>query len=99
MIVEILPRARQRINVVAAWWRKNRADAPTLFEDELADLIEKLKVHPVLGGIHETVAGATILKARLRKTEQSVYYSVDEARGRISIHTVWGGRRGRKPKL
>lgn len=99
MIVEILPRARQRIKVVATWWRENRADAPTLFDDELADLIERLKVHPVLGTIHEIVDGATILKVRLRKAEQNVYYSVDEARGVISIHTVWGARRGRGPKL
>jgi plasmid stabilization system protein ParE len=99
VIVEILPRARQRIIVVARWWRKNRADAPTLFDDELADLIARLERHPVLGTVHEILDGATILKARLRKTEQAVYYSVDEAKGVISIHTVWGARRGRKPKL
>ena len=55
--------------MVATWWRENRADAPTLFDDELADLIERLKVHPVLGTIHEVVDGATILKVRLRKAE------------------------------
>ena len=99
MIVEILPRARQRIKAVATWWRKNRADAPTLFDDELSDLIERLKLHPVLGTIHEIVDGATILKVPLRKAEQNVYYSADEGRGVISIHTVWGARRGRKPKL
>ena len=73
MIVEILPRARQRIKVVGGWWRKNRADAPTLFDDELADLIERLKKRPVLGTIHEIVDGVTILKARLRKTEQNCF--------------------------
>lgn len=87
MIVEILPRARQRLKVVATWWRENRADAPTLFDDELSDLIERLKLHPALGTIHEIVDGATVLKVRLRKAEQNVY-SVDEARGVISIHTV-----------
>jgi len=99
VIVEILPRARQRIKEIATWWRKNRAEAPTLFDDELFDLIERLKVHPVLGTIHENVDGATILKVRLRRAEQNVYYSVDEVRGVISIHTVWGARRGRKPEL
>ena len=59
---------------------------------------ERLKKRPVLGTIHEIVDGVTILKARLRKTEQNVYYSVDDAKGVISIHTVWGARR-REPKL
>ena len=99
MIVEILPRARQRIKVVAGWWKKNRPDASTLFDDELAYLVETLKLHPFLGSIYEIIDGVTIRKARLRKTEQNVYYSVDEARDLISIHTVWGARRGRKPTL
>ena len=99
MIVEILPLARRRIRVVDAWWRKNRADAAALFNEELADLIERLPVHPLLGSVYEIVDGATIRKTRLRRTEQNVYYSVDEAKGVISIHNVWGARRGRKPTL
>jgi hypothetical protein len=33
------------------------------------------------------------------KTEQHVYYTVDDAADEIVIETVWGARRGRGPKL
>jgi hypothetical protein len=99
VIVEFLPRARQRIRVIAAWWRKNRTTTPLLFDDELLDLKERLELRPFMGGEHEMVDGVMIRKVQLRRTEQNVYYSVDEARGVIYIHTVWGARRGQKPKL
>ena len=85
--------------MIAAWWRKNRAGAPRLFDDELVDLIEKLKLQPFLGKEFESADGEMIRKARMRKSEQNVYYSVDERSGVIYIHTVWGARRGREPKF
>jgi hypothetical protein len=33
------------------------------------------------------------------RTEQHIYYTVDEASDVIVIETVWGARRGRGPKL
>lgn len=33
------------------------------------------------------------------KTEQHVYYTVDDAAAEVIIETVWGARRGRGPTL
>jgi hypothetical protein len=45
------------------------------------------------------VAGEIIRRRLLPKSEQHVYYAVDAAKGVIVIHTVWGARRRRGPKL
>ena len=41
----------------------------------------------------------SIRRILLRKTKQQVFYVVDDANGVIVIHTIWGARRGRGPKL
>ncbi len=58
----------------------------------------RIEAHPFIGTVVEVVNSEPIRKARLRRTEQNVYYSVDEAKGVISIHTVWGARRGPRPE-
>jgi hypothetical protein len=45
------------VKLLARWWRENRLSAPTLFDDELAELIERLKLKPDLGLEYETVDG------------------------------------------
>ena len=84
---------------IAAWWRTNRDAAPTLFDDELDEAIDKIANQPLLGAVHEIVGGKTFRRLLLRKTRQNVFYVLDDAKGVIVIHTIWGARRGRKPKL
>ena len=59
----------------------------------------KIASQPLLGVVHEVVGGKTFRRLLLRKTKQRVFYFVDDAKGVIVIHTIWGGRRGRGPKL
>ena len=66
MIVRFHPRARQRVKVVTTWWKKNRLDAPTLFDDELADMIERLKDHPTRGVEYEVVDDVIFRRVLLR---------------------------------
>ena len=99
MKIRFSPRARRRVNVVDTWWRENRRGAPTLFADELAEAIERLKVQPTLGTEYEQVAGSVIRRVLLPKSAQHLYYAVDLENDVIVIHTIWGARRGRGPQL
>ena len=99
MKVRFSPRARRRVHVVARWWRENRSAVPTLFDDELDAVIEKLKSQPTLGIDYQIVSGELIRRTLLPKTAQHVYYAVDDRVGVIVIYTVWGARRGRPPTL
>lgn len=99
MKVRVTPRARQRLKSVKRWWRANRPAAPTLFDDELAKAMALLAVTPRMGVIYRTKNGDVIYRLLLRKTEQHVYYYVDDKAREVVVLTVWGVRRGRGPKL
>lgn len=86
------------MKLVARWWRENRPSAPTLFDDELIEVLERLTGKPDLGGEYERVDREVIRRVLLRRSEQHVYYAV-EKNGVIVVYTVWGARRGRGPKL
>jgi hypothetical protein len=73
-----------------------------LFEQEFEQIIEKLRsmsARGPLGTVWEVSRGRTVRRVLLRKTQQHVYYSIDEANDMVIIRSVWGGRRGRGPKL
>ncbi len=100
MKVWFSPRARNRVRVVATWWRANRPGVADLFEDELEAAQQALATSPPAPGLtYETVRGKVIHRLLLPKTEQHVYFSTDESADMVVIHTVWGARRGRGPKL
>ena len=53
---------------------------------------------------HQTNSAAAkgadvIYRVLMRRTEQYLYYSLDEAAGIITVLTIWGSRRGRGPTL
>jgi plasmid stabilization system protein ParE len=87
------------MKLIGAWWRKNRQAAPTLFDDELDDAIDRIARQPLIGAFHEVIGGKTFRRILLRRTKQNVFYVIDDAKGVVVIHTIWGARRGRKPKL
>jgi plasmid stabilization system protein ParE len=96
--IRLTPRARRRALAVAKWWRENRA-ASDLFEQELEQAKRRLAEQPDLGLEYETVRGVSIRRLLLPKSEQHIYYSVDRATKTVIIYHIWGGRRGRGPKL
>lgn len=99
MKVWFTARARRRALHVASWWRANRPAAPDLFEQELHEAKQALGAHPLLGTVYKTVGSWVIRRVLLRESEQHVYYSVNESAETVVVHTLWGARRGRGPKL
>jgi len=97
--VVFTPRARRRAAVVDAWWRKHREAAPDLFADELLEAAQILASRPHAGFAYASIGGSGIRRLLLPRTEQHVYYSIRDAESTVIVHTVWGARRGRGPRL
>jgi hypothetical protein len=97
--LKLTKRAQRRVKLVGAWWRANRPEAPTRFADELEWAKREMLSRPNLAPRYETASGNVLRRLLLPTSEQHVYYSVHEDLDLIIVHTVWGARRGRGPKL
>jgi len=49
--------------------------------------------------VHSQIEGETVWRILLPRTEQHVYYSVNDTADEVVIETIWGARRGRGPQL
>jgi hypothetical protein len=97
--LKVTKRAQRRVKLVGVWWREHRPEAPNLFADELEWAKREMLSRPNLAQSYETASGKTCRRLLLPMTEQHVYYSVHNSADVIVVHTVWGARRGRGPKL
>ena len=81
------------------WWRRQRAHAQDLFEQELARALERIVATPELGSLYEQDRRDDVEVRRLLmpKTCNHVYYAVTPSE--IVVITVWGARRGRGPRV
>jgi plasmid stabilization system protein ParE len=94
VIVKFSPRARRRVTLVSSWWRSNRRAASMLFDEELEHAIQQLETQPTLGAVYQSVEDEVVRRLLLPKTQQHVYYVIDEALRAVVIYTIWGARRG-----
>ena len=99
MKLRVSGRARARIRKQDEWWRGHRPDAPELFKQELAIAFTRILRAPKVRQQYGQIEGEPVRRVLMPKTEQHVYYTVDEAADEVTIETVWGARRGRGPKL
>ena len=99
MRIRVSARAKQKIRAEDEWWRAERRDAPELFKQELAAAFDRILVAPKSRKQHGQIAGESVWRVLMVRTEQHVYYTVDDAADEIIIETVWGARRKRGPKL
>lgn len=98
MKVRFTPEARARVAIVGTWWRRHGM-VPELFERELGDALETLLARPTLGIAYRAARGRVVRRIQMSKTQQHLYYSVDENEHVIIVHVIWGARRGLGPKL
>jgi plasmid stabilization system protein ParE len=100
--IRLAPRALQRARHIKTWLQKNRPGAEVIFDQEFDRLTRKLasmSARSPLGVIDGARRGKTIWRVRLPKSQQRVYYSIDELHDAVVVRTIWGARRGRSPKL
>ena len=91
--------ADQDVEVIDAWWRENRLDAPRLFAEELASVCQSIQRKPLIMKPYTERRGVVVRRWHLRRTVQHVYFVVDVENDVIVVLRVWGARRGRGPKL
>ena len=99
MKVRATARAKQEIIRTARWWREHRPEAPGLFLDELEAAARHLSTAPETGQRYGYRRDRLIRRWLLQRSEVHVYFSVDGEAQTVTIHSVWGARRGRGPKL
>ena len=98
MKIVLLEEAQQRFEAEDTWWRTNR-DSKDLFVEEFEQALKQLSSMPEAGKPYRRVRGKSIQRVLMEKTRCHVYYACDREHDRIEIHSVWGARRGRGPKL
>jgi plasmid stabilization system protein ParE len=90
-------RALREIDRCARWWVKHR-DARLLFEQELAEALQRIRTDPKAGQVYRVVANGEQLRLLMPKTAHHVYYRLDGSE-RVLILSVWGARRQRGPNI
>ena len=94
--VELAPRARAQVQLIAGWWRENRLAAPTLFAEELAHAFEQLE-RGVLFGVVYPFPLFEVRRFLLPKSRYHVFYSVEG--DLVKVRAVWHASRGKGPPL
>lgn len=99
MKIEIGKRARRQVERASSWWEENRPSAPSLFEQEFEGALRQLLTKPNSGVPYPTAKRPALRRLLLPETEYHVYFARERDETAIVIHSVWGARRGRGPKL
>jgi plasmid stabilization system protein ParE len=100
VIVRIEPQALERIDTINAWWREHRPHAPNLFDDELDACLERLPNIAGKRGFYTTMPdGTDVWRELLKRSQQHVYYWIDDEAGIVHVISVWGAKRGSRPPL
>ena len=92
------PRAQREIARALKWWSENRFDAPTLLADELDEYLDKLLMKPDLGEPWGERHGQEIRKVLLPRSKKKLFV-MRPTPDVVRILCLWGGQRGREPKL
>ncbi len=96
MKVRFAARALRQATSVARWWRRNRAAAPFLFDEELDALVATLRAGNALGTEYPARDGTR--RALLPRSRYHVYYEIERDDG-IVVLAIWHTARGREPRL
>jgi len=96
--VVLLDEAQRRFEAEDRWWREHR-DAKELFIEEFETIVQHLSEQPETGQRYRNVRGKLIQRWLMKKTGCHVYYWCDDSRSSLEIHSIWGARKRRGPKL
>lgn len=99
MIVRATARATRDIERTAAWWRGERDVGAEGFLAGLQAFAELVVANPEIGQRYGYRGDRLIRRWLLPRAQVHVYDTVDVAAEVITVHAVWGARRGRGPRL
>ena len=99
MKLRVGKRAQQQADKIEAWWVENRTDAPTLFLDELEETFLCICKVRSAGVRWPTPRRPSLRRILMRRTNNHVYFVIDDATETVHVHAVWGAPKGRTPKL
>ncbi len=92
-------RALRQAEKEDAWWAENRPASPHLFAREYRDKLELIRTTPGAGVGWPTARRPALRRILMPKTQNHIYFRVDEASRTIHVLAVWGAPKGRGPKL
>ena len=99
MKLRVGKRAQKQAERIEDWWVAHRPAAPALFTDELEQTFQHLSERPGAGVPWPTARRPTLRRILLPRTANHVYFVVDEKAQAVHVLSIWGGPRGRTPKL
>lgn len=97
-VVRIGRSAARQIARARDWWLENRDKAPSAFDDELDELIERLSDRPELIG-RPLAQQRDVRRVYLRRVRYYVYFRVLEGGASVDIAAVWHASRRNGPLL
>jgi plasmid stabilization system protein ParE len=97
--VRFLPEAFAQVEQIRAWWVEHRRSAPSLFDDELIAMIQRLAEAPEVGPTYQRRGERPLRRVLMPRTRYHAYYSVDADAAQVVIWTVWHATRGHGPPL
>ena len=97
--VELAPRAHEQARRIDRWWRENRESSPTLFADELSELLERLEQGIAAGVLYPFTAPFEVRRVLLPRSRYHVYFSIEPDAELVKVRAIWHTARGRGPRL
>jgi len=83
--------------VAVEWWRENRPLEPTLLEDEMSAVLERLAVAPFMGRPVLNLRLSGLRRVSLEAARYHLYYRIQEKRGLVWVVRLW--HMSRRPRL
>ena len=80
--------AAVEVTAIAAWWHKNRARAPGLFQQELKQALVNVAAFPEIGARAKMPNDPDVRAVLLRKAGYVVFYDVDHVASEIQVLRV-----------
>jgi len=96
--IVLLEEAQRRFEAEDTWWRENR-EVKALFIEEFSAVLGQSSSMPEVGQRYRRTRGKVIQRVLMKKTRCHVYYFHDQEQGVVEIHSIWGARKERGPKL
>lgn len=99
MRVRFEEQAVAQIRAAHTWWQANRLAAPSLFAQEVAAVVARLRADEGVGAAYPSRTVVGVRRIFCPRTRYHVYYMVDDELDAVVVLAVWAGMRGRGPRL